>query len=213
MSGCHESRDPGTGFAGSGEKRRGAGPPCAWVLGHSRWGRQAVVTAPGAEDGGRQGSGNDLAAQTPGFRKSPGEGISPDPPWGGVPGGGVGAGAGEAWPQPGWKGSPDLWGPRRDAPDCSRGAPFPLCPLTPSSPLDLSTLPPPYLPDTPSGPIAPSPAGFSDLPAHSRCPWGGGEATSPEPCPLSPPASLFSLLPHANFSFRPSLLPHPWDCL
>lgn len=67
-----------------------------------------VVTGPGG--GGRQGSGNVLAAQTPGFRKSPREGISPELSGGGVQGGGWGAG--EAWPESSWEGSRDLPGPR-----------------------------------------------------------------------------------------------------
>lgn len=160
--------------------------------------------------GGRQGSGNVLAAQTPGFRKSPGKGISPNPLWGGVRSGGVGAGGRERRGPSGAGRGPDLWGPRRGASGCYCRAPFPRPAASPAPPF-LSGLRPLLPSRHPLRPHCPLSGGIPCRLFPFSPPLGEAGATYPESC-LPHPQPLFCLLPLANFSFRP-FFSHPWDCL
>lgn len=110
----------------------------------------------------------------------------------GEPGGGAQA---QLEGEPGFRGS----APRR-----ARVHPWssfsPLNPVSPA-PLDLPTHRPSSPPRQPLGPVAPSPAGFPDLPPHSHCPQGSGEATSLEPVPPHPLPLLSS--PSHQLLFSP----------
>lgn len=115
-----------------------------------------MVRGPGG--GGRQGSGNVLAGLTPGFRKSPGEGISPDPPRGGVRGGGWGLGGRRGVARAELEGEPGPPGPvlrLAGLQPRSSLTPLPRFPLLPRT-RPLSALPP------------------SRHPCRSHCPLSGG---------------------------------------
>lgn len=97
-----------------------------------------------------------LAGPTPGFRKSPGEGISPDPPRGGVRGGGVGAGGPERrGPSRAGRGARTSWAHAETRRAAAAEPPRPSASLTSPSPLDLSTLRSPTSPTPPQVPVPP----------------------------------------------------------
>lgn len=177
-------RSPGCGAQPVGEAGSGDAPGWGWTLGF--W-----------ERAGRPGAR---------VQKVPGGGYFPWPALGRR-----GGGAGRRSPSPTGRGA-RISGVRAKT---SEGAPAEL--LFPSEPRFPCSPRPPHSPSLltsrhPLGPVAPSPAGFPDLPPHSHCTQGSGEGTSLEPVPPHP-LLLFSLLPHTNLSFLPSLFLHPWDCL
>ena len=165
-------------------------------------------TGLGLVGGGRQGSGNALAALSAGFRKSPGEGISPDPPRGGVQDGGVGAGGSE---RRGWSGAgrgARTSGARAETRRAAAAElPRPSAPDSPFSPAPVHS-PPSRLPVTPSGPTAPSPAGvpLTSLPTPAA-PGVAVRQPRSDPAPLTSSLSpLFSLAP-TSFVFLSSHIP------
>jgi len=162
-------------------------------------------TGLGLVGGGRQGSGNELAAPIAGFRKSPGEGISPGPPRGGVQGGGVGAGGSERRGSSGAGRGARTSGARAET---RRAAAAELpCPSAPDSPFFPGPVhsPPSHLPDTLSGATAPSPPGIplTSLPTPAA-PGVAVRQPRSDPAPLTPSlSSLFSLAP-TSFVFPSS---------